>query len=98
MTRGRCSRYLDWRTYSDSWTEKGFMMHTFTLMASVFFRDCIRGFKNRHNDGRHRVLADICKQWAAYGYIMSGVMDVVPYDCQKRGISYKKLKAVAVTK
>lgn len=36
MTRGRCSRYLDWRTYSDSWTEKGFMMHTFTLMASVF--------------------------------------------------------------
>ncbi len=63
-----------------------------------FFRDCIRGFKNRHNDGRHRVLADICKQWAAYGYIMSGVTDVVPYDCQKRGISYKKLKAVAVTK
>ena len=54
--------------------------------------------KNRHNDGRHRVLADICKQWAAYGYIMSGVTDVVPYDCQKRGISYKKLKAVAVTK
>ncbi len=44
------------------------------------------------------VLADICKQWAAYGYIMSGVTDVVPYDCQKRGISYKKLKAVAVTK
>ena len=36
MTRGRCSRYLDWRTYSDSWTEKGFMMHTFTLMTSVF--------------------------------------------------------------
>ena len=63
-----------------------------------FFRDCIRDFKNRHNDGRHRVLADICKQWAAYGYIMSGVTDVVPYDCQKRGISYKKLKAVAVTK
>lgn len=36
MTRGRCSRYLDWRTYSDSWIEKGFMMHTFTLMTSVF--------------------------------------------------------------
>lgn len=36
MTRGRCSRYSDWRTYSDSWIEKGFMMHTFTLMTSVF--------------------------------------------------------------
>ena len=54
--------------------------------------------ENRYKDERGMVLADICKQWAVYGYIMSGVTDVVPYDCQKRGISYKKLKAVAVTK
>lgn len=66
------------------------------LRTSIFLGGTID--ENRYKDERGMVLADICKQWAAYGYIMSGVTDVVPYDCQKRGISYKKLKAVAVTK
>lgn len=61
MTRGRCSRYLDWRTYSDSWTEKGFMMHTFTLMASVFLGTVSEASKTGYKDERGMVLSDIWK-------------------------------------
>ena len=68
------------------------------LRTSIFWGGWVTIDENRYKDERGMVLADICKQWAVYGYIMSCVTDVVPYDCQKRGISYKKLKAVAVTK